>query len=104
MQSLVKIQFFQNGIFAEGFAELFKALRLNKNIKHMKINDNIIKSAIKVLIESLEELKQLEELDISDSLIGAKNSVKLFEALKVFFLQFQKKLKQLIIFNEKALL
>jgi len=83
MQSLVKIQFFQNGINAEGFAELFKALRFNKNLKHMKLNDNTIKSAVKFLIESLEELKQIEELDISDSLIGAKNSVKLFEALKV---------------------
>lgn len=85
MQSLVKIQFFQNGIFAEGFAELFKALKFNKNLKHMKLNDNIIKTAVKVLIESLEELKHLEELDISDSLIGAKNSVRLFEALKVLF-------------------
>lgn len=83
MQSLVKIQFFQNGIFAEGFAELLKALKFNKSIKHMKLNDNIIKSSVKYLIESLEELKELEELDISDSLIGAKNSVKLFEALKV---------------------
>lgn len=49
----------------------------------MKLNDNIVKSAVKFLIESLEELKLLEELDISDSLIGAKNSLKLFEALKV---------------------
>jgi len=73
MQSLIKIQFFQNGIFAEGFIVLFKALKFNKNLKHMKINDNIVKSAVKVLIE------------ISDSLIGAKNSVKLFETLKVFF-------------------
>jgi Ran GTPase-activating protein (RanGAP) involved in mRNA processing and transport len=83
MQSLVRIQFFQNGIFAEGFVELFKSLKSNKNLKHMKLNDNIIKSAVKFLIESLEELKHLEELDISDSLIGAKNSLKLFEALKV---------------------
>jgi len=83
MQSLVKIQFFQNGIFAEGFAELFKALKFNKNLKHMKLNDNIIKSAVKFLIESLEQLQHLEVLDISDSLIGAKNSLKLFEAVKV---------------------
>jgi Ran GTPase-activating protein (RanGAP) involved in mRNA processing and transport len=85
MQSLVKIEFFQNGIFAEGFIELLKALKFNKNLKHVKLNDNIIKSSIKHLIESLEELKDLEELDISDSLIGAKNCVKLFEALKVNF-------------------
>ncbi len=83
MQSLIKIQFFQNGINTEGFTELFKALKVNKSLKHMKINDNTIKSAVKFLIESLEELKHLEEIDISDSLIGAKNSVKLFESLKV---------------------
>ena len=49
----------------------------------MKLNDNIIKSAVKFLIESLEQLQHLEVLDISDSLIGAKNSLKLFEAVKV---------------------
>lgn len=83
MKSLVKVQFFQNGIFAEGFTELFKALKFNKDLKHIKINDNIIKSAVKFFIEALEDLKQIEELDVSDSLIGGKNSVKLFEALKV---------------------
>jgi len=83
MQSLVKIQFFQNGINAEGFTELFKALKFNRNLRHIKINDNTIKTAVKYLIEAFDDLKQIEELDVSDSLIGSKNSVKLFEALKV---------------------
>ena len=83
MKSLEKVQFFQNGINEEGFAELFKSFGANGNLRHIKINDNCIKKSIEFLIESLENIKNLEELDISDSLIGSKNSVKLFKALLV---------------------
>jgi len=81
MKSLEKVQFFQNGINVEGFTELFKSFGENENLKHIKINDNCIKKSIDILIESLKNIKYLEELDISDSLIGSKNSVKLFNAL-----------------------
>lgn len=83
MKTLEQVQFFQNGINEEGFTEIFKAFKTNKNLKHIKINDNIIKKSIHFLIESLKDLKYLEELDISDSLIGSKNSVKLFNTLLV---------------------
>lgn len=81
MQSLEKVQFFQNGINIEGFSELFKSFGKNSDLRHIKINDNCIKNSINILIENLSNLKNLEELDISDSLVGAKNSVKLFSAL-----------------------
>ena len=85
MKSLNKIQFFQNGINNDGFTELFKAFKLNVNLKHIKINDNTVKSSVKIFIDALTVLKKLEELDISDSLIGGPNSVKLFQALSVNF-------------------
>jgi len=85
MKSLEKVQFFQNGINVEGFTELFKSFGVNENLKHIKVNDNCIKKAIGFLIDSLKNIQKLEELDISDSLIGSKNSVKLFTALLVNF-------------------
>ena len=63
------IELFQNGIKEEGMAEVIKSLGANKNLKVMKINDNLVKNASQNLIEILPNLAHLETIDISDSLL-----------------------------------
>jgi len=81
MKSFEHLEMFQNGISSEGMKEIFLALKENKNIKIIKINDNFIKDSIKYLIEIIPELTQLKVMDVSDSLIGNKFGVELFKAI-----------------------
>ena len=81
MKSFEHIEMYQNGINTEGMKEVFLSLKENKNIKILKLNDNLIKDSIKYLIEIIPELTQLKVIDISDSLIGNKSGVEFFEAI-----------------------
>lgn len=76
------MEFAQNGIFAEGFPDLFNSFKENPNLRIINVEDNTIKSSVKVLIEALPALKRLQVLKISDCLLQEKQSLKLFEALK----------------------
>lgn len=81
IQTLEHIELFQNGIKEEGMAEVIKSLGANKNLKVMKINDNLVKNASQNLIEILPNLAHLETIDISDSLLGNTNGVEIFKNL-----------------------
>lgn len=77
-----RVELAQNGIHAEGFPDLFSSFKENPNLRIINLDDNIIKSSIKVLIEALPALKRLQTLKLNDCILGEKNSLKLFEALK----------------------
>ena len=81
MKSLEHLEMFQNGISSEGMKSIFMALKQNKNIKVLKINDNFIKDSIQHLIEIIPELTQLIIIDVSDSIIGNKYGVELFKTI-----------------------
>ena len=81
MKSLEYLEMFQNGISPNGMKEIFLALKENKNIKSIKVNDNCIKESIQYLIEIIPELSQLKIIDISDSLIGNKFGIEFFRTI-----------------------
>ena len=81
MKSLECLEMFQNGISSAGMKAIFIALKENKNIKIIKVNDNFIKESIKNLIEFIPEFTQLKIIDVSDSIIGNKNGVELFKTI-----------------------
>lgn len=83
MQSLTEFQAFQNGIKEEGMAALLDSLSLNKELKIIKINDNLIKDAAVRLPEMLAQLNKLEIIDISDSLLGDNHAISFFKSLSV---------------------
>ena len=51
MKSLEHLEFYQNGISTKGMKNLFLALKENKNLEVLKINDNFTKSALQDLID-----------------------------------------------------
>jgi len=85
MKSFEHLEFFQNGISTEGMKKLFEALKDNKNLQVLKINDNFTKTSLKDLIEILPGFTKLKIIDISDSItesnLGNKLGIDLFKAL-----------------------
>ena len=85
MKSFEHLEFFQNGISTEGMKKLFLALKENKNLQILKINDNFTKTSLKDLIEILPGFTKLKIIDISDSItesnLGNKLGIDLFKAL-----------------------
>ena len=81
MKSLENLEMYQNGISSTGMKAIFLAIKENKNIKSIKINDNCIKDSIQYLIKILPELTQLKIIDISDSLIGNKFGIEFFKTI-----------------------
>ena len=85
MKSFEHLEFFQNGISTEGMKKLFEALKDNKNLQVLKINDNFTKTSLKDLIEILPGFTKLKIIDISDSItesnLGNKLGIELFKAL-----------------------
>ena len=85
MKSFEHLEFYQNGISSKGMKAIFLALKENKNLEVLKINDNITKNALKDLIEILPGFTKLKIIDISDSItesdLGNKFGVELFKAL-----------------------
>ena len=85
MKSFEHLEFFQNGISTEGMKQLFLALKENKNLQILKINDNFTKTSLKDLIEILPGFTKLKIIDISDSItesnLGNKLGIDLFKAL-----------------------
>jgi Ran GTPase-activating protein (RanGAP) involved in mRNA processing and transport len=81
MKSFSTIHLFQNGIKEEGMSELIKSFASNPDLSHLKLNDNWIKDSAPILIETLPLLKNLQVLDISDSLLGHAHSVNIFKTL-----------------------
>ncbi len=82
LKTLERVEFAQNGIEPNGFPDLFNSFKENKNLRIINVEDNIIKSSVKFLIEALPALNKLQVLKISDCLLQEKQSLKLFEALK----------------------
>jgi len=74
---------FQNGIKIDGMTHLIKSLASNPQLVSIKLNDNLIKSASTELLNSLTNLQELEVLDMSDSLLGAENSISIFKVLSI---------------------
>ena len=87
MKSFEHLEFFQNGISTEGMKKLFEALKDNKNLQVLKINDNFTKTSLKDLIEILPGFTKLKIIDISDSItesnLGNKLGIELFKALSL---------------------
>ena len=85
MKTFEHFEVFQNGISTEGMKKIFLALKENKNLKVLKINDNFTKVALNDLINILPGLNNLQIIDISDSItesnLGNKLSIELFKAL-----------------------
>ena len=85
MKSFEHLEFFQNGISTLAMEKLFCALKENKNLKILKINDNFTKNALEELIKILPELHELKIIDISDSIteekFGNKLGIEFFKAL-----------------------
>ena len=85
MKTFEHLEVFQNGISTEGMKKIFLALKENKNLKVLKINDNFTKVALNDLINILPGLNNLQIIDISDSItesnLGNKLSIELFKAL-----------------------
>ena len=85
MKTFEHLEVFQNGISTEGMKKIFLALKENKNLKVLKINDNFTKIALNDLINILPGLTNLQIIDISDSItesnLGNKLSIELFKAL-----------------------
>ena len=81
MKSLEHLEIFQNGITSNGMKSIFLALKENKNIKIMKINDNFAKDSIQTFIEIMPELTKIKVIDVSDSIMGDKLGVELFKCL-----------------------
>ena len=85
MKTFEHLEVFQNGISTEGMKKIFLALKENKNLKVLKINDNFTKVALNDLITILPGLNNLQIIDISDSItesnLGNKLSIELFKAL-----------------------
>ena len=83
MRSLRVFHAFQNGIKKDGLTELIKALSSNEELEEIKINDNILKGAGEILVESVKNLKKLKIVDFSDLMIGDQVSIELFNEFKV---------------------
>ena len=85
MKSFEHLEFYQNGISTKGMKSLFLALKENKNLEVLKINDNFTKSALQDLIDIIPGFTKLKIIDISDSIteeeLGNKLGVELFKAL-----------------------
>ena len=81
MKSLEHLEIFQNGITSNGMKSIFLALKENKNIKIIKINDNFAKDSIQTFIEIMPELTKIKVIDVSDSILGNKLGVELFKSL-----------------------
>ena len=85
MKSFEHLEFYQNGISTKGMKNLFLALKENKNLEVLKINDNFTKSALQDLIDIIPGFTKLKIIDISDSIteedLGNKLGVELFKAL-----------------------
>ena len=85
MKSFEHLECFQNGISTLAMKKIFLALKENKNLKILKINDNFTKTALEDLIKILPELKFLKIIDISDSItdseLGNKLGIEFFKAL-----------------------
>ena len=85
MKSFEHLECFQNGISTLGMKKIFSALKENKNLKILKINDNFTKTALEDLIKILPEFKLLKIIDISDSItesnLGNKLGLEFFKAL-----------------------
>ena len=85
MKTFEHLEVFQNGISTEGMKKIFLALKENKNLKVLKINDNFTKVALNDLINILPGLNNLQIIDISDSItesnLGNKLSIELFKVL-----------------------
>ena len=85
MKSFEHLEFFQNGISTEGMKKLFEALKDNKNLQVLKINDNFTKTSLNDLIENIPGFTKLKIIDISDSItesnLGNKLGIDLFKAL-----------------------
>ena len=85
MKSLEHLEFYQNGISTKGMKNLFLALKENKNLEVLKINDNFTKNALQDLIDIIPGFTKLKIIDISDSIteedLGNKLGVELFKAL-----------------------
>ena len=85
MKSFEHLEFYQNGISTKGMKNLFLALKENKNLEVLKINDNFTKSALQDLIDIIPGMTKLKIIDISDSIteeeLGNKLGVELFKAL-----------------------
>ena len=85
MKTFEHLEFYQNGISTSGMKKLFIALKENKNLKILKINDNFTKIALEELIKILPEFHELKIIDISDSIteekLGNKLGIEFFKAL-----------------------
>ena len=85
MKSFEHLEVYQNGISTEGMKKIILALKENKNLEVLKINDNFTKVALKDLIDILPGLTKLKIIDISDSItesdLGNKLGVEFFKAL-----------------------
>ena len=81
MKSLEHLELFQNGISSKGMKAIFDALKENKNLKIIKINDNFTKDSIQTLIEIIPEFKNLKIIDVSDSIIGNKYGIEFFKTI-----------------------
>lgn len=79
--SIKEVVCFQNGIREDGMKALLNGLKSNKGLRILRINDNLIKSATDELIDLLNEVQDLEILDISDSLLGCENAIRVFKTL-----------------------
>ena len=79
------LEVYQNGISTEGMKKIILALKENKNLEVLKINDNFTKVALKDLIDILPGLTKLKIIDISDSItesdLGNKLGAEFFKAL-----------------------
>ena len=81
MKSLEHLELFQNVISSKGMKAIFDALKENKNLKIIKINDNFTKDSIQTLIEIMPEFKNLKIIDVSDSIIGNKYGIEFFKTI-----------------------
>jgi Ran GTPase-activating protein (RanGAP) involved in mRNA processing and transport len=81
LKTLKQIQIYQNGIKEEGMSLLINSFASNKELKILKMNDNLIKNTGPILAEILPSLTKLCVLDISDSLLGHEHSLDIFKSL-----------------------
>ena len=81
MESLEHVEIFQNGIKEEGMIDIINSFGKNKNLKVIKINDNLIKSGAKIFSEIIPTLIHLKILDISDLNLGNSNALLIFKSL-----------------------
>ena len=81
MESLEHVEIFQNGIKEEGMIDIINSFGKNKNLKVIKINDNLIKNGAKIFSEIIPTLIHLKILDISDLNLGNSNALLIFKSL-----------------------